>query len=92
MTCLFTETQHRYTSARQKTSKESFISVSASLKRVNVDAEKKRKDSRQFGEPVCTKRNMSSSEVMSVPESLLRQSVSTTVWPAAGEKHFRVGK
>lgn len=41
---------------------------------------------------VCTKRNMSSSEVMSVPESFLRQSVSTTVWPAVGEKHFRAGK
>lgn len=35
---------------------------------------------------------MTSGGVNSVPESLLRQSVSTTVWSAVGEKHFRRGK
>lgn len=58
---------------------------------MNVDAEQK-KDRRQFGEPVYKKAQHVQQEVKSVPESLLRQSVSTTVWPAVGEKHFRGGK
>lgn len=66
--------------------------MSTSLpQRENVDAEKK-KDKRQFGELVCKKAQYVQQEVKSVPESLLRQSVSTTVRPAVGEKHFRGGK
>lgn len=58
---------------------------------MNVDVEKK-KDRTHFGEPVCARAQHVQQEVKSVPESLLRQSVSTTVWPAVGEKHFRWGK
>lgn len=53
---------------------------------------KERKDRRRSGETRVHTAQGVGQEVRSVPESFLRQSVSATVWPAAGEKHFRGGK
>lgn len=60
-------------------------------RRVNVYAEKYNLKTEDNLVNQCVTAQHFQREVRSVPESFLRQSVSTTVCPAVGEKHFRGG-
>lgn len=84
----------RSTTQQHKCQAPNILQLPKHLKKIRAQAQRserrrRKKDRRQFGELMCEHVQQA---VMSVPESLLRQSVSATVWPSVGEKHFRQGK